>query len=57
MASFGPWRRSRLLSVLGAAGLRLWAPTVEDSIRWEVPLGRTPVGGGLLKTDVTKDQM
>jgi len=25
-ASFGPWRRSRLLSVLGVAGLRLWAP-------------------------------
>ena len=26
MASFGPWRRSRFLSVLGVAGLRLWAP-------------------------------
>jgi hypothetical protein len=26
MASFGPWRRSRLLSVLSVAGLRLRAP-------------------------------
>jgi len=25
-ASFGPWRRSRHLSVLDVAGLRLWAP-------------------------------
>jgi hypothetical protein len=38
MASFGPWRRSRLLSVLGVAGLRLWAT----------------VGCGLLNTDVLK---
>ena len=26
MASFGSWRRSRRLSVLGVAGLRLWVP-------------------------------
>ena len=53
-ASFGPWRRSRRLSVLGAAGLRLWAPSVEESIRWEVPLGvgGTPVGRAFLNTAV-----
>jgi hypothetical protein len=56
MASFGPWRRLRLLSVLGVATLRLWAPTVEESIRWEVPLCRTPVGCALLNTDVFKNQ-
>jgi hypothetical protein len=49
VVSFGPWRRSRLLSVLGVAGLRLWAPTVEESIRWEVPLSGTPVGCGLAR--------
>jgi hypothetical protein len=26
MAPFDPWRRSRRLSVLGLAALRLWAP-------------------------------
>jgi hypothetical protein len=57
MASFALWRRSRRLSVPGVAGLRLWAPTVEESIRWEVPLSGTPTGCGLLNTDVTKDQM
>jgi hypothetical protein len=41
MASFGPWRRFRLLSVLGAAGLRLCTPVDCDLLNTDVFMNQT----------------